>query len=82
MKIANEYMSKLYLLRDAMFRNRTDGALVRLTTAVYPNETEKDAEKRLQAFIQVLMPNLDAYLPSENASKINPAMNSFTPDHS
>jgi len=82
MKIANEYVSKLYLLRDAMFRNRTDGALVRLTTAVYPSETEKDAEKRLQAFIQVLMPNLDAYLPSENVSKINPAMNSFTPDHS
>jgi exosortase D (VPLPA-CTERM-specific) len=81
-KIANEYISKLYLLRDAMFRNRTDGALVRLTTAVYPSETEKDAEKRLQAFIQVLMPSLDAYLPSENEPKINPAMNSSKPDHS
>jgi exosortase D (VPLPA-CTERM-specific) len=82
MKIANEYISKLYLLRDAMFRNRTDGALVRLTTSVYPGETEHDAEKRLQTFIQVLMPSLDVYLPSDNASKINPVMNSFTPDHS
>jgi exosortase D (VPLPA-CTERM-specific) len=82
MKVANEYMSKLYLLRDAMFRNRTDGALVRLTTPVFPSETEKDAEKRLQAFIQVLMPSLDAYLPSENGSNISPVMGSFAPDHS
>ena len=36
MKIANEYWSKLYLLRDALFANRTDGALVRLTTPIYP----------------------------------------------
>ena len=38
MKIANEYVSKLYLLRDAMLKNRTDGALVRLTTSIYPGE--------------------------------------------
>jgi exosortase D (VPLPA-CTERM-specific) len=82
MKIANEYLSKLYLLRDAMFKNRTDGALVRLTTAIYPGETDNDAEKRLQVFLQALMPNLDAYLPSDSASKISPAMNSFKPDHS
>ena len=50
MKIANEYWSKLYLLRDALFANRTDGALVRLTTPVYPGEPEGDADKRLQDF--------------------------------
>ena len=82
-KIANEYVSKLYLLRDAMFRNRTDGALVRLTTSVYPGETENDAEKRLQVFLQALMPSLDAYLPSDDASKTTPAMSiSIKPDHS
>ena len=41
MKISNEYMSKLYLLRDAIFKNRTDGALVRLTTPIFPGERGK-----------------------------------------
>ena len=40
-KIANEWVSKAYLLADAIFQNRTDGALVRLTTPIYPGETRK-----------------------------------------
>lgn len=71
MKIANEYVSKLYLLRDAMFENRTDGALVRLTTPVYPGEKEIDADMRLQAFMKIVVPSLAGYLPSEAASKTN-----------
>ena len=74
MKIANEYWSKLYLLRDALFENRTDGALVRLTTPVYRGETEADAEKRLQDFIQLAVPNLAAYLPAAVSAPIKPAM--------
>ena len=35
-KIANEYWAKFYLLADAIVKNRTDGALVRLTTQVAP----------------------------------------------
>ena len=64
MKIANEYWSKLYLLRDALFENRTDGALVRLTTPVYPGETEADADKRLQEFTRIVVPSLAPYLPA------------------
>ncbi len=41
MTIANEWLSKLYLLRDAIFKNRTDGALVRLVTPLYPGELEE-----------------------------------------
>jgi exosortase D (VPLPA-CTERM-specific) len=74
MKIANEYTSKLYLLRDAMFRNRTDGALVRLTTPIFPGERESDADKRLQGFTQTLVPNLVGYLPSETDSKNKPTV--------
>ena len=75
MKIANEYVSKLYLLRDAMFENRTDGALVRLTTPVYPGEKEIDADMRLQAFMKIVVPSLAGYLPSEAASKANRTAN-------
>ena len=82
MRIANEYVSKLYLLKDAVFKNRTDGALVRLTTPLYPGENESDADKRLQEFTQALVPNLDRYLPSETSSEIKPAMNSLKANHS
>ena len=58
MKIANEYWSKLYLLRDALLENRTDGALVRLTTPIYPGEAEGDADKRLQEFTRIVVPAL------------------------
>src|SRR6185437_5802936 len=37
-KIASEYWSKWYLLRDAITMNRSDGALVRLTTPILENE--------------------------------------------
>jgi exosortase D (VPLPA-CTERM-specific) len=82
MAIANEYWSKLYLLRDAIFKNRTDGALVRLLTPLYPGESEHDAEKRLQDFIKVAVPELTAYLPTAAPPKIKPAMTSFKAHHS
>ena len=63
MRIANEWISKLYLLRDAIFKNRTDGALVRLVTPIYPNERESDADKRLHNFVQIVVPKLSHYLP-------------------
>lgn len=79
--IANEYLSKLYLLKDAIFENRTDGALVRLTTPLYPGESESDADKRLQAFTKTVVPNLAGYLPSGITSEIKPSMTSSKATH-
>ena len=61
--LTNEYRTKLYLLLDAIRMNRTDGALVRLTTTVMPTESEEDAESRLQAFARAALPVLDRYIP-------------------
>jgi exosortase D (VPLPA-CTERM-specific) len=69
-RIANEYWSKWYLFADSITKNRTDGALVRLTTPLYPGESEQKADERLQSFIQELEPRLSAYLPSETASDV------------
>jgi exosortase D (VPLPA-CTERM-specific) len=69
-KIASEYWSKWYLLADAITKNRSDGALVRLITSVFPGELERDADNRLQLFMQDLLPNLSGYLPSDAAPKI------------
>jgi exosortase D (VPLPA-CTERM-specific) len=66
--IASEYWSKWYLLSDAITKNRSDGALVRLITAVAPSELEGDADNRLRQFMQDLRPRLREYLPSEVAT--------------
>ena len=65
--IASEYWSKWYLLSDAIIKNRSDGALVRLTTPILPNELERDADTRLEMFMRDLLPNLKGYLPSDAA---------------
>jgi exosortase D (VPLPA-CTERM-specific) len=72
-KVANEWWSKWYLLTDAIFKNRTDGALVRLTTQVMPGETELDADHRLGAFMNEVVPALAAYLPSDQPLPIKSA---------
>jgi hypothetical protein len=36
---------------------------VRLTTPVYPNETLGDADRRLAAFTQEIVPVLNEFLP-------------------
>lgn len=61
--IANEYMVKWYLFWDALTRNRTDGALVRLTTVVGPGESVDAGEARLRAFAAVAVPQLPEYVP-------------------
>jgi exosortase D (VPLPA-CTERM-specific) len=69
-KVANEYWSKWYLFADSISKNRTDGALVRLTTPFYPGESEQNADARLQSFIQDLEPRLSPYLPPETAPDV------------
>ena len=82
MTVANEWWAKAYLLRDAIFKNRTDGALVRLTTPIYPGEAEADADKRLQSFLHLFVPKLAGYLPGSSNSAIKPAMILKNPKHS
>jgi exosortase D (VPLPA-CTERM-specific) len=74
-RIASEYWSKWYLLSDAITKNRSDGALVRLITTVLPSELERDADNRLQLFMHDLLPSLSDYLPSDAAAKKTTAEN-------
>jgi EpsI family protein len=61
--LTNAWEWKLYNFWDALTRQRTDGALVRLITPVYPNETLDDADRRLAGFTQQIVPVLNEYLP-------------------
>ena len=56
---------KLYSFWDALVQHRTDGALVRIITPIYPAEKLEDAEARLQGFTKEITPVLEGYLPGK-----------------
>ena len=62
--VTNEYLVKWYLLWDAVTRNRTDGALVRLTSGVQRSEELADADRRLESFARAMVPQLETYIPN------------------
>lgn len=61
--LTNEYLVKFYLLWDAVTLNRTDGALVRLTAAISPGESESIVDDRLIGFARTVRPHLGRYIP-------------------
>jgi EpsI family protein len=58
---ANEFLNKLYLISDALFKRRTDGALVRVHSPIYANE-QQALDDQL-AFVKEIMPILERYIP-------------------
>nr|WP_275575205.1 exosortase-associated EpsI family protein [Methylocucumis oryzae] len=62
--VANEYLMKWYLFKDALMLNRSDGALVRITALVKPGEEEQVADDRIKQFIVAVSPLLPGYLPN------------------
>lgn len=63
--VTNEFMLKWYLFYDAVTMNRTDGALVRLVTNLGKFEDPEVADRRLQKFMEDLIPQLPKYLPGK-----------------
>jgi exosortase D (VPLPA-CTERM-specific) len=61
--MASEYWMKWYLLTDSLSKGRTDGALMRLVTPIASNETETDAQRRLNEFLSVVNPMMNDYVP-------------------
>ena len=63
--LTNAYQLKIFTFWDALTRQRTDGALVRIITSVYENENLTDAEKRLQNFVKDVASVLEEYIPGK-----------------
>lgn len=61
--IAWDLAAKFFLLIDGVRTGRTDGAIVRLTTAIDELEKIADAEARLESVIQDLVDPLPRFLP-------------------
>jgi EpsI family protein len=59
--VASEYADKLYLIWDSIFKKRSDGALVRLSSRVNPDE--KETLTGMINFIRQFFPVLQEFLP-------------------
>lgn len=63
-KIAWDIAAKYWLLADSIRTGRTDGAMVRLTTRIAPNETDADAEARLMSMLEATIAPLHRFIPT------------------
>jgi EpsI family protein len=59
--VAGEFEARVEMVRSAIFRHRTDGAIVRVIAPVYGGVA--DTTDRLTRYIQTLYPVLHDYLP-------------------
>jgi exosortase D (VPLPA-CTERM-specific) len=62
-EVASEYSAKYYLIADSIRLHRSDGALVRLMTAINPGESPDAAQARLMQLGNKFLPSLDASIP-------------------
>lgn len=58
--VANEYIDRFYMILDSLMKNRSDGALVRITGS--GNDLLQDEEKQRQ-FAASILKKIDHYLP-------------------
>ena len=61
--VASEYSAKFYLVTDSIRMNRSDGAMIRLTTPLRPSESSDQAQQRLLSFANEVSPQLDHFIP-------------------
>jgi exosortase D (VPLPA-CTERM-specific) len=62
-RVAWDIAAKFYLMVDGVTTGNTDGAIVRLTTLITIDETDDQAEARLQDMLAELMPHLPRFIP-------------------
>lgn len=61
--LVNEYLVKFFLLWDALAKQRTDGALIRLTAMVQPGHDEEEADRVLIDFTNSVNPLMSRFVP-------------------
>jgi len=61
--MTNEYLVKWFLFWDALTRNRTDGALVRLTIAAPLGDDLAEKDRLLSEFANAIEPSLRRFVP-------------------
>jgi EpsI family protein len=59
--ISDEYAGKMYLVVDAIRLNRTDAAIARVVTNIYPDQPS--SQQRAERFAETLMTQLNSAIP-------------------
>jgi exosortase D (VPLPA-CTERM-specific) len=62
--LTDEVEVKWYILRDALTRDRSDGALIRMITPIGANEDPAMAEQRIVSLLGAVQPRLPAFIPN------------------
>lgn len=67
--LTNEYLVKWFIIQDGVTMNRSDGALVRLTTPIDDSQRNglEQADARLREFARAIDPKLNYFLPQKDA---------------
>lgn len=62
-KMTSQFEAKWHLMMDSLLSGRTDGALIRLSTPLSPDEKMGEADGRLQSFLKNVYPEISQFLP-------------------
>ena len=62
-RMTNDFAAKLSVMWDGITRGRTDGAIVRFTTPIGPNEDVAAADARIQKIMRESLQRLPSYVP-------------------
>ncbi|MFZ1625373.1 MAG: VPLPA-CTERM-specific exosortase XrtD [Gammaproteobacteria bacterium] len=66
-ELTNEYLLKWYIFQDGLLMQRSDGALIRLSTPLPDVADISEADARLTALVQAITPVLGDYVPGAEA---------------
>lgn len=72
--LTNEYLVKWFIFWDALTRNRTDGAMVRVTVPLSDLNDLPAAEKQAERFIRAVEPRLYYHIPQDVVVAHNSAL--------
>jgi exosortase D (VPLPA-CTERM-specific) len=62
-RMTNDFSAKMTVLADGFVLGRSDGALVRFVTPIAANETEADADARMQDLMREALVRLPQFIP-------------------
>ncbi len=61
--MASEYSAKYYLVADSIRMHRSDGALIRFMSPMFPGESPDAAQARVMGLGNHFLPMLNNYIP-------------------
>jgi len=61
--MTSDYAAKASVVYDSLTRGRSDGAMVRFVTPILDGEEDAQADARLQAFMDDVLPHLPKFIP-------------------